>query len=186
MRYLRRISCVLSFLVLCGCTTATLPDDEQQAKRSELDEMADNAVASLVDEQPEAREFLEQCKGYAVIDMRSTKIPVVGTGVGYGVVQDGRSGNRTYTRVSRFEIGGGLGTQKYKVIIFFSDDKLLDRAIKGTWHFDAGAEAAAGDSALEGSTNKSDSRYRAFKISESGAVATVTVRVARSTPYLNE
>jgi len=182
-QYMRLVGITLAVALLNGC--ATLSADEQEEKRTELNEMGDRTIATLLETRPEVRELLEQCMGYAVIDMQVTKVPVVGAGAGFGVVQDERSGTRTYTKVSRFEIGGGLGAQKYKVIIFFTDEKLLNRAIAGAWHFDAGAEAAAGNSAVEGNTNKSDKRYRAFKISESGAVATVTVRVARAIPYLN-
>jgi len=181
---MRLVSCILAVALLNSCAT-TLSDDEQQAKRTELDEMADGTIATLLETHPEANELLEQCSGYAVIKMQVTKVPVVGAGGGYGVVQDERTGVRSYTKVSRFEVGGGLGTQKYKVIIFFSDEKLLDRALAGAWHFDAGAEATAGTETIEGNVNQSNEGYRAFKIGESGAVATVTIRMARAKPYLN-
>jgi len=177
------LSIVLVVTLLNAC--ATLSADEQQEKRTELNEMSDKAIATLLETRPETAELLEQCLGYAVIKMQITKIPVFGAGGGYGVVKDERTGIRSYIKVSRFEIGGGLGAQRYKVIIFFSDEKLLARAIAGTWHFDAGAEAAAGDETMEANVKKADEGYRAFKIGESGAVATVTVRVARGKPYLD-
>ena len=177
------LSIVLVVTLLNAC--ATLSADEQQEKRTELNEMGDRAIATLVETRPETAELLEQSIGYAVIKMQVTKIPVFGAGGGYGVVKDERTGVRSYIKVSRFEIGGGLGAQRYKVIIFFSDEKLLARAIAGTWHFDAGAEAAAGDETMEANVKKADEGYRAFKIGESGAVATVTVRVARGKPYLD-
>jgi len=147
--------------------------------------MSDRTIATLLETQAEASELLEQCLGYAVIKMQVTKIPVFGAGGGYGVVKDERTGVRSYIKVSRFELGGGLGAQVYKVVIFFSDEKLLARTIAGAWHFDAGAEAGAGDTAIEGNMNTGEEGYRAFKIAESGAAATVTVRIACGTPYLN-
>jgi len=177
------VNIVLAIALLNGC--ATLSIDEQQEKRIELNEMSDGTIATLLETRPGASELLEQCLGYAVIKMQVTKIPVFGAGGGYGVVKDERTGVRSYIKVSRFELGGGLGAQVYKVVIFFSDEKLLARAIAGTWHFDAGAEAGAGDTAIEGNVNSAEEGYRAFKIAESGAAATVTVRIARGTPYLN-
>jgi hypothetical protein len=177
------VSIALAVTLLSGC--ATLSADEQQEERTELNAMGDRTIATLLETQPEAREFLEQCLGYAVIKMQVTKVPFFGAGGGYGVVKDERTGVRSYIKVSRFEVGGGLGAQKYKVIVFFSDAALLAQAIAGAWHFDAGAEASAGDAFTEGHVNDSNEGYRAFRISESGAVATVTVRVARGKPYLD-
>jgi hypothetical protein len=181
---IRLLSIAVAVALLTSC--ATLSDDERQQKRAELDEMSDSTIASLLETRPEASELLEECSGYAVIKMRVTKIPIVGAGGGYGVVQDERSGARSYIRVSQFEVGGGLGAQQFKVIIFFSDATLLDRALAGAWHFDAAAEASAGDQVAEGQVKSTDDDgYRAFKIGESGAVATATIRAARAKPYLN-
>lgn len=182
-QFMRLVGITLALTLLNGC--ATLSADEQQEKRNELNAMGDSTIATLLETRPEARELLEQCIGYAVIKMKVTKIPIFGAGGGFGVVRDERTGTRSYIKVSRFEVGGGLGAQKYKVIIFFSDEKLLTRAIAGTWHFDAGAEAVAGDATIEGNVNQADEGYRAFKMGEGGATATVTVRLARGTPYLD-
>ena len=178
----RLLVVVLAVTSLSGC--ATLSADEQEEHRAELDEMGDRAIAKLLETRPEISELLEQCVGYAVIKMQVTKIPLIGGGGGYGVVRDQISGDRSYIKVSRFEVGGGMGTQKFKVIILFSDQKLLKRAITGSWHFEAGPEAVAGESSIEDNLNKSGEGYSAFRIGESGAVATVTIRVARATPYL--
>ncbi|NCF62970.1 MAG: hypothetical protein GWP58_08975 [Gammaproteobacteria bacterium] len=174
----------LVLFVLHGC--ASMSPEEQEAKRVELDKMGDETIAALLEKHPEAQEALELALGYVVIDLTATKIPVFGAGGGSGVIVDKRSGRKSYVKVSRFEVGGGLGAQKYKVIVFFEDEKLLDRAIKGAWHFEAGAEVAAGSSGSEGKVTPTDKGYRAFKIVEGGAVATVTIRVARATPYLKQ
>ena len=133
----------LVLFVLHGC--AGMSPEEQEAKRSELDKMGEETIAALLEKHPEAQEALELSVGYVVIKMAATKIPVIGAGGGSGVILDKRSGRKSYIKVSQFELGGGLGAQKYKVIVFFEKEKLLDRAIKGEWHFEAGAEAAAGE-----------------------------------------
>lgn len=172
----------LGFAVLHGC--AGLTPDEQHAKRAELDQMGEITIATLLDKDPEARGAHEKSIGYAVVDMTVTKIPVFGAGRGYGVVIDKKTNTRSYVKVLRFEVGGGLGAQKYKVIVFFFDEALFKRAIAGTWHFEGGAEATAGTASTEGTVTTADEGYRAFKIVESGAVATVTIRMARAEPYL--
>jgi lipid-binding SYLF domain-containing protein len=169
---------------LClGCTT--LSPAERDAARAELDAMAESALVALLQGQPQAGEVLERGLGYAVIDMAVTKIPVFGVGSGKGVVVDRRTGTRSYLKVSRFEVGGGLGAQKYQVVIMFEDGALLDRAATGTWHYEAGAELAAGTSSAEGGVQRAAKGYEAYKLAEGGATATVTVRVAHAKPWLD-
>jgi lipid-binding SYLF domain-containing protein len=173
----------VALAILTGC--ATLSPEEREARRAELDQMGDETVAALLETKPQLREVLDESVGYAVVDMKVTKIPVFGAGGGYGVVVDKRTNTRSYIKVSRFEIGGGLGAQKFKVIVIFEDGKLLDRAASGAWHYEAGAEAAAGTASTEGHVTKSGKGYHAYKFAEGGAVATVTIRMAYAKPYLD-
>lgn len=174
-----------------GC--ATTSPEEGGPTAAELDAMGDKAIAALLESKPEVQEALDKSVGHVVVNMTVTKIPWFGAGAGYGVVVDQRTSSRSYIRVSRFEVGGGYGAQKYKVVIVFSDEKLLERAAKGTWHYEAGAEVAAGSTSTEvgagsgggeGVPTKSGKGYKAYKLAESGAVATVTVRLAYAKPYL--
>jgi hypothetical protein len=180
--YARFAVVALALAVLAGC--ASLSPEEREARRAELDQMGDKAVAGLLETKPELRDVFDKSVGYVVIDMKVTKIPVFGVGGGYGVVVDKRTNTRSYINESRFEVGGGLGAQRFKVIVAFDDGKLLDRAASGAWHYQAGAEAGAGASSTEGHVAKSDKGYHAFKIAEGGAVATVTIQIAYAKPYL--
>jgi lipid-binding SYLF domain-containing protein len=174
---------VLTTLLL-GCTT--LSPEEQQAKRIELNGMCDKTVATLLETQPQLQEVFDNSVGYVVLDMTVTKIPVFGAGGGLGVVVDKRTGTRSYTKVSRFEVGGGVGAQKYKVIIVFTDAKLLDQIVAGAWHYKAGAEVNTGKASTENVAKKTQTGYQTFRLLEGGGVATVTLRVAHAKPYLNE
>ena len=190
---IRPIIVALVLVATFGCA-ATSPE-QGGPTADELDRMGEQAVATLLEIKPEAQQDLDHSIGHVVIDMTVTKIPLFGAGAGYGVVVDKRSGTRSYIRVSRFEIGGGFGAQKYKFVILFSDVSLLERAAKGAWHYEVGAEVAAGKTSTETGAEsdggevvpiKSGKGYKAFKLSESGAVATVTVRVAQAKPYLKK
>jgi len=55
----------------------------------------------------------------------------------------------------------------------------------GAWHYEAGAEAGVGSESTEGTARATTRGYQAFKLVDSGAVATVTVRVAYAKPYLD-
>ncbi|MDH5256114.1 MAG: hypothetical protein OEW72_09390, partial [Gammaproteobacteria bacterium] len=170
--------------LLFGC--ATLSPEESDAKRAELDAMADTTLEALLAATPEAGDLLDRSVGYLVIDMKVTKVPVLGAGKGYGVVVDRRVGTRSYLKVSRFDVGGGLGAQAFKVVVVFDDDKLLEKAAGGAWHYEAGAEFAAGSTSAEGPVQKQPKGFKAYRIAEGGAAATVTVRVARAKPFLDD
>ncbi len=117
--------------------------------------------------------------------MSLTKIPMIGAGKRLGVVVDKRTGTRSYIKVSRFDVGGGMGAQKFKTVIVFDDGELPDRAVTRAWHYEAGAEAGVGSESTEGTARATTRGYQAFKLVDSGAVATVTVRVAYAKPYLD-
>jgi lipid-binding SYLF domain-containing protein len=176
------VLCATSLLFAC----ATLSPAEREEKRAELDGMADTTIETLLAANPQAGEVLDRSLGFLVIDMKVTKVPVFGAGKGYGVVVDRRTGTRSYLKVSRFEVGGGLGAHAFKVVVVFDDDKLLDKAAGGAWHYEAGAELAAGSASAEGAVQKQPKGFKAYRIAEGGAAATVTVRVARAKPFLDD
>jgi len=168
---------------LFGCNTLT-PEEAQQ-KRQEIDAMSESALARLVDIHPEVQSQIDESPGYAVADMSVSKIPFVGAGGGSGVIVDRRSGDRTYVKVSRFEVGGGMGVQSFKVIVLFEDEDLLGRAMTGFWQVDAGAQVGAGETSAEGSASSVARGYHVYRLTEGGAIATVTVRAVNARPFLN-
>jgi lipid-binding SYLF domain-containing protein len=184
--WIRHSIVVIAGAVLFSCTT--LSPEAEGPTRTELDAMSEKAIAALIETKPELQDLLDKSPGYAVVDMTITKIPVIGTGAGYGVVVDHRSNTRSYIQVSQFEVGGGMGAEKFKVLIVFSDGKLVDLATKGTWHYEAGAEAVAGKDSAEAATSKSGQNkgYKAFKLNESGVCVRVTIRLAQARPYLKD
>lgn len=176
---------IVAFALLPLLACAGLSPEERDARRAELDAMGEKTVATLLETQQQLREVFDNSLGYVVLDMKVTKIPVFGAGSGFGVVVDKRTNSRSYLQVSRFEVGGGIGAQRFKVVIVFQDGTLLDRAASGAWHYKSGVEVAVGTAGGKGRATKPDKGYQAFKLVESGAVAAVTVRVARAKPYLD-
>jgi hypothetical protein len=155
--------------------------------RSELDAMGAAARTAVLEHRPELAEKLESMPGYAVIAMSTTKIPGVGTGLGYGVITDNRGGEHSYIKVTQFEVGGGLGAQKFKVLILFKDEAVLERMIKGGWRYEGGADFSSSSGEPESTatlSSKSGKGYKVFRIAESGALATITFRVLHAKPYL--
>ncbi|MCK4834668.1 MAG: hypothetical protein KAT12_07810 [Gammaproteobacteria bacterium] len=168
---------VVSLSVIVGCSTMTPVEKEQ--KRSEIDAMAESAIADLVEQSPEIQAKIDGSLAYAVADMKLTKIPVVGAGGGQGVLVDKETQQRIYFTVSRFDLGGGWGVRAYKALLVIESQKVLERARDGTWEFQAGAEASAGSASAEGSSSGLSKGFSMYVLSEAGASVTVTARVIR-------
>ena len=69
--------------VLAGCSTMTVAEKEQ--KRNELDAMAEKTIAGLIEQDGKVKTEIDDSVGYAVANMKLTKVPIVGAGGGEGV-----------------------------------------------------------------------------------------------------
>lgn len=100
----------LIFLI-AGCSSMTVSEKEQ--KRSELDTMAKETIASLVEQNSNIQIQIDDAMAFAVADMKLTKVPVVGGGGGEGVFVDNSTQKHVYFTVTLFDIGGGWGVRAY-------------------------------------------------------------------------
>jgi len=166
---------LLAMFFLTGCSSMTTAEKEN--KRSELDLMAKTAIDGLVEQDAKLQKQIDDSLGYAIANMKVTKVPVVGAGGGEGVFVNNKTNKRIYFTVSRFDIGGGWGARSYKILLVFSTQEMLDRFDEGTWEFQAGVEASAGTAAAEGSSGALTEGYTVHVLSDGGASATATARV---------
>jgi hypothetical protein len=166
-----------ALLGLIACSSMTV--SEREAKRNELDTMAEKSIVGLIEQDPTIRQQLDDSLGYAVANMKVTKVPIVGAGGGEGVYIDNKTKKHTYFTVSRFDIGGGWGARSYKALVIIETQEMLDRLEGGVWEFQAGAEASAGTAAVDGSSGASSEGFSIHVLSDGGASATATARVIR-------
>ena len=169
---------ILLVFFIAGCSSMTVLEKDQ--KRGELDEMAATAIAGLIEQDQSIKAEIDQSLGYAVANMKLTKIPIVGAGGGEGVFIDQKTQQRVYFTVSRFDIGGGWGARSYKALLVVESQEVMDRLKGGIWEFQAGAEASAGTASAEGSSAALDAGFTMHVLSDGGASATVTARVIRT------
>ncbi len=162
------------FSVIAGCSSMTVSEKDQ--KRSELDAMADKAIADLIEKDPSLKEEIDNSLAYAVVNMKLTKVPIVGGGGGEGVLFN--NNQRIYFTVSRFDLGGGMGARSYKGLLTVQSQEVKDQLGDGKWVFEASAEASAGDVSAEGSTD-SNTGFTIHILPDGGASATATARVIR-------
>ncbi|TXS96548.1 hypothetical protein FV139_03460 [Parahaliea maris] len=171
---------VVSMLLLMSCT---LSAESPTPSAAELDAMGKETVSRLLEYNPELAASLESAAGYVVIAMASTKIPGVGAGRGYGVVTDNASNSHAYIRVTQFEAGGGIGAQRYRLLVVLEKQRLVNKFIAGGWRYTGSADVGA--SAVEGTAGPTATGkgYQVYRLTDEGAAATVTVRAMNSMPY---
>lgn len=163
--------------VLSGCSTMTTSEKEQ--KRSELNAMAEKTIAGLIEQDGKVKTEIDESVGYAVANMKLTKVPIVGAGGGEGVSFNKHKKDPIYFTVSRFDLGGGWGARSFKVLLVFQDSEVMENLNDGIWEFQAGAEASAGTASAEGSSSNLNAGFTMHVLSDGGASATVTARVIR-------
>jgi lipid-binding SYLF domain-containing protein len=171
---------VTVFLV-ASCSTYNKMTVEE--KRALLVELEEKTLVDLVEQHPEAEAELDGAVGYAIFSNKTTKVPFVGAGEGIGVVVNTANDNRTYLKVGRIDVGGGLGVRKYRLVVIFFAEEALEKMASGKLEFGAGIEASAGGKdvgADSGSVaGERKEKYVLYQLSEAGVSATFTVRMIR-------
>jgi lipid-binding SYLF domain-containing protein len=137
-----------------------------EAKREEIDAMAQEALDEVLTSSPRAKAMFEQAAGHAVFDNWHTSFAVAG-GSGTGVAVRRDSGERTYMKMRTVGLKLGLGIQKCQVVFLFETAQRFERFVNDGWEAEAGAEAAVGG---EGASLAADWRdgMATFRITEKG------------------
>jgi hypothetical protein len=181
-RFFGSSALVLAALVAISCSSTyrSMTADE---KRSFLAELEEETLSELVEKLPEAQADIDRAVGYAVVANRVAKIPFFGAGEGIGVVIDAKTGERTYLKVGRLDVGGGLGAREYRLVILFFDQGLLEKLAGGKLELGAGVEAGAKDKDIGtgagGVAGSRNEKRVLYQLSDAGASATFTVRAIR-------
>jgi lipid-binding SYLF domain-containing protein len=175
----------LALVLLLGlaCSCRSIPGDTVEEKRAYIDAWEQETLEMLYEEQPQARESIEEAPGYLAVGQRIVKIPFVGWGGGYGVLVDRVRDKRLYVKLNRMDVGGGLGARNLRVVLVIHDPKLLKKAGKATWSFGGGAEASAkaGESGAAGGmgTGQGDAEYTVYELTDEGVSVTWTLHAIR-------
>jgi lipid-binding SYLF domain-containing protein len=120
-----------------------------------------------------------------IMNNKLTKIPLVGVGAGYGVAVDPRADQRTYLRMSRFDLGMGWGARAIRPVMIFHDAEKFRKFIDGDFDLTLGAEASAkvgekgGAGGGAGESQKKDLGYKSYVITDAGVSATASLAVIR-------
>ena len=173
---------VLLFLIAGGCASAR--GGTAAEKRDYVREMCTSTLDELYQLRPEARAKVENAAGYGVFTSVGSKIFVLATGNGFGIVRDNSTGKDTYMRM--IELGGGLGMglKKYKAVFVFNDAPTMHTFLQEGWEVggDADAGAKAGDSGagvgVQGTSGQL-AGLEVYQFTEAGVSLSATATVAK-------
>jgi lipid-binding SYLF domain-containing protein len=161
-----------------GCMSAK--GETLQDKREYALDMRSSVLEELYAKKPEARRAVESAAGYGVFTNLGSKIFLLATGSGYGVVHDNKTGRDTYMKM--IEVGGGLGLgiKKFKAVFVFNDEQAMHDFVEKGWEFggDADAAAKAGDTGgaatAQGTTGELEG-LQVYQFTDAGIALSATV-----------
>ena len=183
MRSLALLGCTLFFFLVAMSGCASIPGKTGEEQAETIDALVERTLADLYKQEPKAKEAIATSVGYVVMSNKITKIPIVGAGSGYGVAIDTKTGEKTYLKMARFDVGGGWGARAVRPVLIFLDEKKFKDFIDGVWEAQAGAEAAAkvGETGAAGGAGSGDlpgnKGYSVHMITDAGVSATATAGI---------
>jgi lipid-binding SYLF domain-containing protein len=188
MRLLTLIGCTLLYLFVGMSGCASIPGKSGEEQLKAIDALSERTLKDLYKQEPKSKEEIGNSVGYAIMNNKFMKIPIVGAGSGYGVAINNKTGEKTYLEIVRFDIGGGYGARSVRTILIFQNEKKFKDFINGVWSVRAGAETGAkvNDEAVSGVAGSDnlpgDKGYSIHFIIDEGVSATVTVALIHVKP----
>lgn len=166
---------ILSFIIF-GCTS--IPEKERESVRENLDFEAKTTVEQLISNNLSAKEDKVSSVGYFIAKITSAQLAIVGGGIGRGVLYSKKEDSSLYMDVKRADLGPGLSTSSYYVILFFQNDSAFENFKKSKRYKAIGAETAIGTQSLS-SVSGLEEDVSVYFVGGAGAAITLTARLIR-------
>jgi len=142
---------------------------KRESKRMKIDEMAEDALNTLLAANPKAENLYQLSYGWAIFDNLKLAFGFSGGG-GNGVAKIRVSGEKTYMKMGTAGIGIGLGVNTYQVVFLFQDSRTFRNFVDRGWQADATASAVAGQAGAEAKTDFSNG-MAIYQITDKGLMA---------------
>jgi lipid-binding SYLF domain-containing protein len=150
--------------------------------RHQVREMAQDALATLYELQPGARQTLESSAGYAVFSTFGIKLFFAGGTTGKGVVVNQLTNRQTFMQMAQVQGGLGFGVNKNRLIFVFANQPALSNFVNQGWEFGAQANLsvmAGGQGGMySGAISVAPGVYL-YQLTDTGLSATLTVSGTR-------
>jgi lipid-binding SYLF domain-containing protein len=135
-----RIAFPILGLALFACAKPEGETASQQ--RAHIRQMDGEIKSEVFAKYPEARSLVSNSYGYATFTNIETKLSIVGSGNGYGLATNRKSGKQTFMSMRKLHVGFGAGVQEFDLLMVFKSKENFDQFIESGWQFGGGADAA--------------------------------------------
>ncbi len=100
----------------------TIPEEDVDAKRQDIEKMAANTLQLLYKEQPQAEEEVKNAYAYGVFEGHVANIILYVAGKGFGVVYKNSDQTKTYMNAVRAGTGPGIGYKSVHAVLIFKNE----------------------------------------------------------------
>jgi lipid-binding SYLF domain-containing protein len=146
--------------------------------RTQVREMAQDALATLYEIAPGTRRVIERSPGYAIFSTFGVKLFFAGGTTGKGMVVNLRTNRQTFMKMIQVQGGLGFGLNQNRLIFVFTNESALRNFINQGWEFggQANLSAMAGGQGAQfsGAAAVSPGVYL-YQLTQTGLSATLTV-----------
>ncbi len=146
--------------------------------RTQVREMAQDALAKLYEITPGTRRTVEGAAGYAVFSTFGVKLFFAGGTTGKGMVVNKRTSRQTFMKMVQVQGGLGFGVNQNRLIFVFTNEQALRNFINQGWEFggqvNLSAMAGGQGSMFSGAAAVSPGVYL-YQLTQTGLSASLTV-----------
>ena len=170
------VLCLMLIPLMAGCLGPkgnTIPE-----KQAYVINVRNETLEELYAQKPEVKSRVEKAAGYGVFSNIGTKIFLLATGHGFGVVVNNKTGEKTYMRMAEVGVGLGIGVRDFRAVFVFHDEDSLNQFITSGWQWGGEAEAAAKSGEKGGAATAVENIERGvdvYQFTETGVALSATV-----------
>ena len=173
---------------LQACAPAPVSQNQVQDQRADIRAMANETLAQLYQQYPDARRQIERAAGYAVFSNFGFKVMFMGSATGQGLAVSRATRRETFMRMVELQPGYGFGVQRFRLVFVFETPQAFEQFVDSGWEFGANAMASA-----QSSTQQMGSQLGVsvspgvlmYQLSEQGAIVGVSITGAKYYPDPN-
>ncbi len=175
-------------LGLQACTTAPMSPYQVDEQRASVRELANETLAQLYQQYPDARRRIQRSAGYAVFSNFGLKVLFMGSATGEGIAVNHATRRETFMRMVELQPGYGFGVQRFRLVFVFETPQAFDQFVYSGWEFGANAMAAAQTSTQQMGNQMGVSispGVLMYQLSDQGAIVGVSITGAKYYPDPN-
>jgi lipid-binding SYLF domain-containing protein len=179
---MRLITALALLPIVFGLGCAAPEGKTKQEKRDFIMKTHDDVLKLMYEKKKDLEAKVTAAPGYAVFSNTNITFIFVGGGGGYGVAVDGKTGDKTYMKMTEGNVGIGLGAKDMRMLLVFNDIVAFKKFRMGTWDFGGQADAAATSTAGEGSADAAGTVKKAvdiYQYTDAGVLLKATVGTAK-------